>query len=228
MKKYCITTNDTVRIEAVKKTISFDFEFYFGAPVYDCVKYLGLNKKKAKHWRLRGLNKGEVACFHSHLSLWKMCYEANEPFFIFEDNIEMIREFDVDYAEKLAKYGLVSFAQKKNYKYVTPHYSKMFYTRAYVISPESAFKLYKYVIRNSPVFLPVDSLISLWFLTKVRGYCAPYPCFKRQCRTKAVSLIGNNESSKNLYSRFAFLRFGFITTRIYRILFRFLLDRHVI
>ncbi|MFA0012034.1 glycosyltransferase family 25 protein [Vibrio lentus] len=227
MKVYCITTGKEERLHSIKDQITFDFDFYYAKTEDVCLKDLSFDQNKSKNWRRKGLNRREVSCFHSHLTLWKMCYEAKTPFFIFEDNVELVRHVDSLDIEKAAVYGLVSFAQKTSYETITPHYRRMFYTRAYVISPGAAFRLYNAAMRQ-PVFLPVDSFISLWYLTKVRGYLSENPFFTRKSRSEIASLVGNDKPTRERIGRMSFFRFGFITTRIYRLIMPLLLSKHVI
>ncbi|PMH03887.1 glycosyltransferase family 25 protein [Vibrio lentus] len=227
MKLYCITTGREERLTSIREQINFDFNFYYAKTEEACLENLAFDHCKAKNWRRKGLNQREVSCFHSHLTLWKMCYEANVPFFIFEDNVELIKDVDLNCVKRASLYGLVSFSQRTSYEKITPHYNRMFYTRAYVISPEKALKLYNAALRK-PVFLPVDSFMSLWYLTKVRGYLAETPFFTRRGRSEIVSLVGNNEETRDRVGRMSFLRLGFIATRIYRLIMPLLLNRHVI
>jgi GR25 family glycosyltransferase involved in LPS biosynthesis len=45
---------------------------------------------------------GVVGCFYSHYRLWKKCVELNEPIFIFEDDVIVIRNYiPVEFSEVL-------------------------------------------------------------------------------------------------------------------------------
>jgi len=52
----------------------------------------------------------ELACYASHLALWKMCLELNEPVVIMEDDFRLADEFEktLDYArEKIQQCGFI-------------------------------------------------------------------------------------------------------------------------
>ncbi|UKA03969.1 glycosyltransferase family 25 protein [Photobacterium damselae] len=227
MKIFCITTGNTARITSINSQVSFDFEFHYSKSIDDCVSEVGINTKKAKHWRLKGLNSAEVACFHSHIVLWERCVLENEPFFIFEDNIKVVADIDLDFISQCSVYGLVSFAQRKEFDNITPHYRKNFYSRAYIISPGAARKLLQ-TARKEAIYMPVDNFLSEWPLHKVRGYCSPKAYFSRIGRNTLSSLVGNDARNADRYSRFDIFNPFFISTRIQRIITRVLLHKHIL
>ena len=227
MKIFCITTGKPERIKSITDQVNFTFDFYYSKPVDVCISEIGINSKKAKYWRLKGLNPTEVACFHSHITLWEMCVKNNEPFFIFEDNIQVVNDIQLNFIEECSSYGFVSFAQRKQYNLITPHYKKNFYSRAYVISPCAARKLLDSV-KKEPIYMPVDNFMSEWPLHKVRGYCSPNIYFSRKGRDNLKSLVGNDVPSRERYSWLNVIHPFFLYVRVLRVISRALLYKHII
>ena len=116
---------------------------------------------------------GEIACFASHLELWRAAVAANEPIVVLEDDCHLEQSFEsaVGATSRLIhKYGFIRLQSSLRYRWIRfgriaqPVYSadnfQLYYlsrvplcSTGYVISPESAARL---LAASRILIAPVD------------------------------------------------------------------------
>tara|TARA_R110002153_G_scaffold72321_2_gene189403 strand:+ start:1129 stop:1692 length:564 start_codon:yes stop_codon:yes gene_type:complete len=98
-----------------------------------------LNFDQFKHNKTRGkkiFSEGEKASFTSHVLLWKKCFQANIPFCIIEEDVELGRPIPDDIRIR----GIIPIAnRRKGSKIVTP-------AAGYIIEPHMASRMYRYFV----------------------------------------------------------------------------------
>lgn len=128
------------------------------------------------------LVESELACFASHLSIWKRCLELNEPILVLEDNIQITPEF-LTHFESLEtitnKYQLVKLCalhpkkhriieSLKNQASIVHYRRSTCGTQGYSLTPHAAAKL----ISQATFFIePVDNYIEKPWRHNIFVYC---------------------------------------------------------
>jgi len=150
------------------------------------------------------LTQGEVACFASHLYVWKKILELNKPVLVLEDNVEITEYFSEGYKqlELLAqKYDHIKlFAIKKHTPILISKINKRISivryrrksagTTGYVITPKAA----QAFIDNAHHFIePVDEYMSKSYKHGITEY-AFYPDIV--IRSDSPSVIGKDRKAK--------------------------------
>jgi GR25 family glycosyltransferase involved in LPS biosynthesis len=113
----------------------------------------------------RQLTNTEVGCFISHYKCWEKIVETNRPAIIFEDDIELIKPFDLEeigaivescdilylgYREMSEAVDVGTFLQRPTYPYLLS---------SYCLTPSGAKKLIDTHIKNN--IIPVDEYVPL-------------------------------------------------------------------
>lgn len=113
----------------------------------------------------RQLTNTEVGCFISHYKCWEKIVETNRPAVIFEDDIELIKPFDLEeisavmencdifylgYREMATAVDVGTFLQRPTYPYLLS---------SYCLTPSGAKKLIDTHIKNN--IIPVDEYVPL-------------------------------------------------------------------
>lgn len=186
----CLSKFESSYISALKVQKTLDefgantelFEGTYGNEAKEIYKEIG---RECHSWGIKGPHKpiseeyrqqvsapGVIGCFDSHYRLWQKCVEMNEPIFIFEDDVIVMRPyFPTDWVDVLS----VAFShEKKMRKYI--HYlenpkgmpQSVQYGQAtmpgnggYAIKPHAA-KILVEEYKNS--YLPADNAINQYLV----------------------------------------------------------------
>jgi hypothetical protein len=112
------------------------------------------------------LTRGEVACALSHISLWRLCAEMDQPIVILEHDSVMVKKFEkIDSLNALVYLGGKEWAMNNWTIYpIPPHASEgpnylfMCRAHAYAIDPLMAKNLLSYVIKMG-ICAPLDIML---------------------------------------------------------------------
>jgi hypothetical protein len=107
---------------------------------------------------------GEIGCFASHYTLWQRIVANNEPALILEDDVELLRNLDID--DSLSKYDIVYLGYRElrpnDVTYINDELIKPVYpylASSYYLSVEGARKLISTGIRSR--IIPADEYLSI-------------------------------------------------------------------
>lgn len=139
------------------------------------------DEKKTLRFKGYKLTHPEIGCFASHILLWKLCVELDEPIFILEDNIAFNGKLDkyIAFASKhIDQLGVIKFGSIFTRKYylvkaIDDQISIIKYkngacgTSSYIITPRIA---QRYIDMSKTFYLPVDDFIDEEFETDTAVY----------------------------------------------------------
>ena len=157
----------------------------------------------------RELTEGEIACYASHLALWKRCVELNKPIMIMEDDFllgESFADACRQTASLIEQYGYIRMQDERRGKRIKvaniDNFDLYYYTKmphsamCYAITPRVAAAF----IAESKYFdAPVDVLVKCIWRHRQRLYgLAPYPV--RESNYSPLTGIPGRARSKKPFS----------------------------
>lgn len=103
---------------------------------------------KVRKWKeaIVPFSETEKAIWHSHIQLWKKCIEANKPFLILEEDVQLIKPLPNKW--EIVRLLCIARAGKKT----SP-------AAGYIILPRIAVKMYERVVYKSKITYNVDSVV---------------------------------------------------------------------
>lgn len=170
-------------------SVGIHYQFFDAIDRHEGYRYFeAIDEKSFLIQTGRRVTLGEVACYASHLSLWKKCISLNEPLLIMEDDFYLKKNFPyaIDEVKKLINdYGYIRLQKERkgkkrkildSGKFTLFYYTKMPHSAmCYAISPRIASV---FVYNSRVLYSPVDVFVKkIWEHKQCLYGLTPYTVF---------------------------------------------------
>lgn len=161
----------------------------------------------------REVTEGEIACYASHLAMWKRCVEMESPIMIMEDDFLLSDSFAAAYhqaGELVDQYGYIRLQEERRAKRTKVaaigEFDLYYYTKiphsamCYAITPRVAAA---FVAESRRFDAPVDVMIKSSWRHRQRLYgLAPYPV-SDSTHSPITGITGRVRTKKSLHVQIA-------------------------